>query len=67
MSDSETDRLRTAMKRISEGDWPRQRAKIYRQDGQFSKHDECPHGRRMWEDCDECLSAYARSVLSASQ
>lgn len=52
-----------ALKKIAEGDWPREHATIYRDDGKHSKHDLCPHGRRIYEDCDECVCAFARSVL----
>lgn len=64
---TEEERLRAALERISTGDVPRTHVIIYRDDGEHSKHDRCPHGRRMYEDCDECVSEFARSVLDAEQ
>jgi hypothetical protein len=60
----DAERWRDALKRIAEGDWPRPHATIYRGDGKQSKHDLCPHGRRIHDDCDECVSAFAQSVLN---
>ena len=33
----------------------------YRADGTPSKNDKCPHGRYMYEDCEQCCSAAIRA------
>lgn len=35
--------------------------KPYRPDGIRSKHDQCPHGRYMYEDCEDCCSNAIRA------
>ena len=61
--DREIAALRDALQRIAELDYPRPVGKVYRTDGVNSKHDQCPHGVWMYEECGNCLSAFAASVL----
>lgn len=57
-------RLRETLQNIADGDVPRIHATPWFPDGRRSKHDKCPHGRWMYEDCDECTSEYARDCLA---
>ena len=58
--------LREALERIADGDYPMPHHDIYRSDSVHSKHDRCPHGRWMYEGCDECCADYARQALEAT-
>ena len=62
---AERDRLKAALGKIGECDHERVTKEVYRRDGAHSKLDKCDHGRRMYEDCDECTAAFARSALEA--
>lgn len=59
----ENKRLREFTDRVATGDWPRLPGEPYRDDGSPSKMDKCAHGRRLYEDCDECACAFARAAL----
>jgi hypothetical protein len=37
-------------------------AEAYRNDGQPSKNDTCPHGRYMYEDCEACAAKAIRGT-----
>jgi hypothetical protein len=56
------EKLEDALRIISTGT-PRVAAVAYRDDGKPSKFDLCHHGKRIYEDCDNCTSEYALSVL----
>lgn len=55
--------LEEAATLIDEG-FEKQVGKAWRNDGKPSKNDECPHGKFMYEDCEQCAS-YAIRALSA--
>jgi hypothetical protein len=55
--------LEGALQTIIDG-IPVVRAKPYRNDGVISKMDYCPHNLHVYEDCGECISDFARAVLS---
>lgn len=59
--------LTKALEKIGELDHERVTKEVYRNDGAHSKMDKCDHGRRMYEDCDECTAAFARKALEASR
>ena len=63
----EIERLRAALKRISELDVPRTVHRAWRQDGAPSRHDACPHDLRMYEDCYACIAEYAGAVLERKE
>ena len=63
----EIERLREALRRIADGDVPRQHAVIWRRDGELSKHDKCPHYQVMYEGCEECVSSFARAALEGKE
>ena len=63
----EIERLRAALKRISELDVPRTVRRTWRLDGVPSKHDQCPHDLRMYEDCYACIAEYAGAVLEGKE
>lgn len=56
-----------ALAKIVDGDVPRHVAVPWRSDGVASKHDKCPHGVFMWEDCAGCVSDFAAAALRAMQ
>jgi len=62
----EIKRLRAVLQKVSDGDVPRPIGKTYRSDGLESKNDQCIHGQWMYEECGECISAYARAALNPS-
>lgn len=64
---NEIERLREALRMIADGDVPRQHVVRWRQDGQLSKHDKCPHDKWMYDDCDECVASFARAALEQAQ
>ena len=66
-SQAEIERLRAALKRISELDVPRTVRRAWRLDGVPSKHDQCPHDLRMYEDCYACIAEYAGAVLEGKE
>ena len=57
-------RLRKALQAIGDGDVPRPVGEPWAKDGAPSKLDKCTHGRRMNEDCDQCIEEFARQALS---
>ena len=63
----EIERLREALRMIADGDVPRQHVLIWRTDGQYSKHDKCPHEKWMYDDCDECVASFARAALGEKE
>lgn len=63
----EIDRLRAALKRISELDVPRPVGRTWRLDCVPSKHDQCRHDLRMYEDCYVCIADYASLVLAGQE
>ena len=63
----EIERLREALRMIADGDVPRQHVIRWRQDGQLSKHDKCPHDKWMYDDCDECVASFARAALGEKE
>ena len=66
-SADEIERLREALRKIADGDVPRQHVLIWRTDGQYSKHDKCPHDKWMYDDCDECVASFARTALGEKE
>ena len=60
-------RLREALRMIADGDVPRQHVVRWRQDGQLSKHDKCPHDKWMYDDCDECVASFARAAFGEKE
>lgn len=64
--ETELDRLREVLQRISEGDEPRKFGKFYFPDERFSKHNKCKHAVWMYETCGNCIADYARAALAAS-
>ena len=66
-AEAEIERLRAALKRISELDVPRPVGRAWRQDGAPSRHDACPHDLRMYEDCYACIAEYAGAVLEGKE
>lgn len=63
----EIERLREALEKIATQDTPRSEGEKYRDDGKYSKLDKCKHGLFMYEDCDQCISDFARSALKESE
>ncbi len=63
----EIERLRAALQTIVDGIPRPEAAETWRDDGKPSKADRCRHGHYMYEDCDECISDFARSTLSNTQ
>jgi hypothetical protein len=61
---AERDRLRSAIQKVIDGDFGREHAKIYRDDGTLSKHDWCPHDLHMWEDCGPCIDEFLAAALA---
>lgn len=61
------ERLSGAMQNIINDDFPRVVAASWRKDGVLSKNDECPHWRRMYEDCSLCVADYARATLAEQE
>lgn len=55
--------LELALRRIAEGDIPREVVSHWRADGKASKLDQCGHGYNMLEDCGECIAEFAQTVL----
>jgi hypothetical protein len=51
-----------ALERIAQGDHDRPVAKPFRDDGKPSKHDRCPHGAYLYEDCGGCVAEFASQV-----
>jgi len=62
-----TDLLALALERIRDGDVPRPVASYWRRDRKPCKHDQCAHGKSMWQDCGECISAFAAEVLDTAK
>lgn len=60
----EIKELRGALSIIADGDVSRQHVLIWNDDGQYSKHDKCPHGQWMYDDCEQCVSEFARDILN---
>ncbi len=61
---AEADRLRAGIQAFLDGSpetMPRET--IYRADGVPSKHDQCPHGMRMYEECGNCADEYFTKLL----
>lgn len=54
--------IERAAKLIEEG-FDREVARPYRNDGKPSKTDECPHGKYMYEDCEQCSVRAIRQLL----
>ena len=61
--DGRIEKLEAALRNIVEGDIPRTVKIPFRDDGQSSKHDRCPHGGWMYDDCGCCIEDYARKAL----
>ena len=56
--------LLDVLTKIAEGDIPRNRATIYRQDGVHSKHDRCEHGAWFYDECGLCIEEFASRALA---
>lgn len=54
-----------ALRRIADGDYPRERVTPYRKDGKPSKNDLCAHSTPIWQDCTDCAEDFARAALRA--
>lgn len=63
----EVARLREALESIAELDVPRPVADAWRDDGQPSKHDHCPHSLPMYDDCPHCIADFARAALGEAR
>lgn len=61
---AERDALRTVLTTIADGDVPRPVGVSWWPDKRLSKHDKCVHGAWMYDECCECVSAFARSALA---
>jgi hypothetical protein len=59
------EKLEAALRAIGDLDIPRPVAIPYRDDGRPSKHDRCPHGGWMYDECAHCVADYARKALGA--
>lgn len=59
----EVERLRDVLTKISDGNIAPVIGERWAKDGTPSKHDKCIHSRYIWEDCDQCLSDFARQAL----
>ena len=57
------EKLEAALRAIGALDIPRPVAVSYRDDGQPSKHDRCPHDRWMYDECAHCVADYAKKAL----
>lgn len=53
-------RVRKECARLGEEGYDRPVGTPYRSDGVRSKHDQCPHGRYQYEDCERCYAAAIR-------
>jgi len=60
---SRIERLEAALREIAECNVEREHVTIFRNDGVLSKHDKCKHDRVMYEDCEHCISDFARAAL----
>lgn len=63
----EVGRLREALGKIAALDVPRRVVDRYRVDGEPSKYDRCAHVINMWDDCEHCISDYARAALAEKE
>ena len=63
----EVGRLREALEKIAALDVPRRVVDRYRVDGEPSKYDRCAHVINMWDDCEHCISDYARAALAEKE
>jgi hypothetical protein len=59
------EKLEVALRAIGGLDIPRPVAIPYRDDGKPSKHDRCPHGGWMYDECAHCVADYAKKALGA--
>jgi len=66
-AEAEVERLRGYITRYLSGDYLRPVGKVFRDDGKPSKHDECTHGRAMWEDCESCIDEHFRPAVEGEQ
>jgi len=57
------EQLELALREIAECNVEREHVTIFRNDGVLSKHDKCKHDRVMYEDCEHCISDFARAAL----
>jgi hypothetical protein len=57
------EKLEAALREIAECNVEREHVTIFRNDGVLSKHDKCKHDRVMYEDCEHCISDFARAAL----
>lgn len=62
-AEAEVAKLKEALTKIANQDEPRPIVAKFRGDGMPSKHDKCGHNRYHYEDCGECISAFARRAL----
>ena len=46
------------------GNYARPLGKVWRKDGIHSKHDQCVHGRWMYEECEICIDDHFEGVLT---
>lgn len=60
---AENARLREALTNIADEAAPKMHAYPWRDDGMPSKHDKCPHGNWMYENCESCVAEYASAAL----
>lgn len=59
------ERAEAAMARVVEGDGGMTTATPWRDDGNPSKNDRCPHGEWMYESCGTCADAVLDPALEA--
>lgn len=65
--DAKLRKAEAALRAIADLDIPRPVAVSYRGDGKPSKHDRCPHGGWMYDECAHCVADFARKALGAHE
>lgn len=65
--EAERDRLRDGIQAFLDGDVQRPVATVFRADGKPSKHDTCPHGVPMYEECEGCADVYFEALLAGGR
>lgn len=65
-NDAEAAGLRATLQTLLDEGPPRPVVWPWRDDGQPSKHDRCPHGVWMYEDCGGCVDAFVAAALAGN-
>jgi hypothetical protein len=62
---AEVERLKAAIKTVTETNDAFKRREIFNTDGTHSKHDRCIHGEPAYNDCAMCICEYLEAALEA--